>query len=135
MTTGNREAKERTKVKTGMPMIVKTMTLSDIKNMYDNKACMKVLSSINLMTVNSVDSILTEDIVKITSINEDKIKELIRDDNRVLIYKHNDSNKPNTVRALEIISEVNSGIYKCNLVKFKYGYSKEYGRMVEFVAD
>ena len=49
------------------------------------------------------------------------------------IYKYNDSNEPNTVRALEITNEVKKGLYKCNIVKFRYIYSKEYGRRVEFL--
>lgn len=116
-----------------LPMVVDRLTLLEIKNLYDRSNGINSACSVNIMELSSIDSIVFEDIIRLASLDEDRIADAFKKDNRVLIYKYNDSNEPNTVRALEIVTEVKAGLYKCNVVKFRYGFSREYGKKVEFL--
>lgn len=119
--------------KPSLPMVVDRLTLLEIKNLYDKSNGINSACSVNIMELTSVDSIVLEDMIRVASLDECRIADAFKKDNRLLIYKYNDSNEPNTVRALEITNEVKKGLYKCNIVKFRYIYSKEYGRRVEFL--
>ena len=116
-----------------LPMIVDRLTLMEIKNLYDKSNGINSACSVNMIELSSIDSIVFEDIIKLASLDEERINDAFKKDNRVLLYKYNDSNEPNTVRALEIVNEVKTGLYKCNVVKFRYGFSREYGKKVEFL--
>lgn len=133
MYMSNRRKTKCNKDMAGMPMVVSELKLSDIHKMYDKNFCTSSTCSVNLIEVNSVDSIVKEEQVRVASIDNKMIIDTFEKDGRLLLYKNNDSNEPNTVRALEVICEVMPGIYKCNTVKFRYVYSREYGKRIEYL--
>lgn len=133
MNMSNRRKTKCNKDIAGMPMVVSELKLSDIHKMYDKNFCTSSTCYVNLIEVNSVDSIVKEEQVRVASIDNRMIINTFEKDGRLLLYKNNDSNEPNTVRALEVICEVMPGIYKCNMVKFRYVYSREYGKRIEYL--
>lgn len=110
-----------------MPMIVDKLTLREIHSLY------KTDRYVNIIELNSVDVIINEDTVRLGTITDEKIKGAFKEIHRLILYKRDDSNEPNTVKALEIAEETNTGLYKCNTVKIKYTYSRNYGRQVKFI--
>lgn len=88
---------------------------------------------ITIMTLSSCDVILDNKKVKVSELTDDYIVDLLKNDNKALLYSSINKGEPNTVSAIEINEKLAGCRYRCNKVKVRCKFNRDLGNHVEYI--
>lgn len=88
---------------------------------------------ITIMTLSSCDVMLDNKKVKVSELTDDYIVDLLKNDNKALLYSSINKGEPNTVSAIEISEKLAGCRYRCNKVKVQCKFNRDLGNHVEYI--